>query len=179
MELERLLSLEDVVDVVEVRKLRLEVRDLRKLNEDLEETSKNLVIDNNVAADKLFAALTEKSELITECDVLSGQVKSLQSEVLILKKSVAASEEGLSKGVEAWTTKKAEFADKLDSLSTQLSKCQAESLSSFEECYKESVARFARFGIDVKDHSFDNYLADLVKKNELGKTGSSEAIQDT
>lgn len=175
MELEKLLNLEDVIDVVEVKKLRLEVKELKRLNECLEESSQNLKNDNNVAADKLFTALNEKSELITECDVLSKQVNRLQSEMSVLRTSLEVSEKNLAKGTEAWTAEKAELVSKLDDLSAQLSKCQAESLSSFEDGYGESVARFARFGFDVKDHGFDHYLADLSKKNGVGKTGSSEA----
>lgn len=173
-ELGKLLDLDGVVDVAEVEKLRLEVKDLKKRNGELEEVSQNLTKDNNISADRLFAALTEKSELITECDALGGQVKSLKSENVDLKKAVKTSEENLVKGVEAWAAERTEFITKLDALAAQLAKCQAESLSSFEEGYGESIARLARFGVDVKDHGFDRYLADLAKKNEDGKTGSSE-----
>lgn len=174
VEFGKLLELGGVVDVAEVEGLRSEAKDLNKRNGELEEASQNLAKDNKTAADRLFAALTEKSELITECDALGEQVKSLKLENVDLKKAVKTSEENLVKGVEAWAAERAEFITKLDALAAQLVKCQAESLSSFEEGYGESVARFARFGIDVKDHGFDRYLADLAKKNEDGKTGSSE-----
>lgn len=177
LELERLMKLDDVVDPSEVKILRDEVKHLKEKNKKLERSSDDLAKDNKVSADKLFAALTEKSELITECDGLSEQVKYLKINIQELNEVVAASEKNLAKGEETWVAEKADLVGKLDSLSAQLSKCQAEALSSFEEGYGESVARLARFGFDVKDHGFDAYVGDLEKKNEDGKTGSSEAVQ--
>lgn len=177
--MEKLLKLEDAVDMLEVKKLRGEVVELRKVNKDLEETSRGLVNDNNVAADRLFAALTEKSSLITECDALSSQVKNLQSDNQALKDAVKTSEECLANKMDSWMDERTTLMAKLEDLTAQLTKCQAESLSSFEEGYGESVGRLAKFGIDVTGHTFECYLADVSKKDEVGKTGSSDVVPKT
>lgn len=174
-EMEKLLKLDDLVDVLEVKRLRGEVSELKVANKGLEETSQNLVKENTIAADKLFASLTEKSHLITECDALSDQVKNLQLDNQTLKDAVKTSEECLAKKMDVWMEEKAALMTKMEGLSVQLAKCQAESLSSFEEGYNESVGRLAKAGVDVVDHSFDRYLADVAKGGEAGKTGSSNS----
>lgn len=52
-------------------------RDMEKKLE-LEKVSDSLIKENNASADKIFSLLTEKFELITECDSLGASVKDLK-----------------------------------------------------------------------------------------------------
>lgn len=168
-----MLKLGEVVDAGEVSRLRGEVCDLGVVKASLEKSVEELTRENNAAADRAFKLLTEKSELITECDSLSVSVKDLKSEVCGLKAALDASREEIAMKEKSWISDKSDLVAKLDETHGQLARSQAESFKSFEEGYGECVARFAGVGVDVKGHSFECYLADLQNKVSGGGTGSS------
>lgn len=172
-ELGKILSLKEVVDVGEVSKLRDEVFVLKSSKLELEKAADKLTEDNNASADRIFSLLTEKSELISECDALGVSVKDLKTENGGLEAALGALKDELAAKEESWIAEKADLVAKLDSFGAQLASCQAESLKSFEDGYGECFNRFAGAGFDVKEHGFNSYLADLQGKVEAGKTGSS------
>lgn len=171
--MEKLLTLNEVVDVGEVSRLHDEVSVLKSSKLELEKVADNLTKENNTSADRIFSFLTEKSELISECDALGVIVKDLMVENCGLKAALGASKDELTKKDESLVAEKAELVAKLDDLGVELARYQAESLKSFEDVYGESMNRFTGAGFDVKEHGFGNYLADQQGKVEVGKTGSS------
>lgn len=172
-ELDKLLRLDEVFGVNEVKKLRDEVCDLKEANFELKNSSKELVRGKDSSDQKVLSLLAEKSELISECDSLGASLKDLKSEISALKTAAEVSKGEYEKKESVWVAEKADLVSKLDDIGAQLARCQAESLKSFEEGYEESYARFAGAGVDVKGHTFDCYFTDLQNKVENGGTGSS------
>lgn len=172
-ELGKLLVVGELPDVEEVRRLRDEVVVLKSTNSQLEKASEKLTKDNNASADRIFALLTEKSELITECDSLSAGMKELKLENCGLEAALGALKDAVAVKEEAWIAEKADLIAKLDDFGVQMARCQAEALKSFEEGYGECLGRLSGVGVDVKDHGFDSYLVDIQSKVDTGKTGSS------
>lgn len=70
----------EVVDAEEVKKLREENAVLKSSKLELEKASHSLTKKNNASADRIFALLTEKSELFTEYDSLGASVMELKIE---------------------------------------------------------------------------------------------------
>lgn len=173
MELEKFLAFGEVVDVGEVSRLRSEVGVLRASKLELEKTFENLIKENNASADRIFSLLTEKSDLISECDFLGVKVKEQEVEVCELKIAFKACKKDLVEKKSSWDAEKDGMVFRLDEMTTQLAQCQVESIKSFEDGYGECVSRFARAEVDVKVHDFESYLGDLQGKVEVGKTGSS------
>lgn len=86
---------------------------------------------------------------------------------------MGACKRDLAEKESSWDVEKAGIIAKLDEMTDQLARCQAESLKSFEEGYGQCVIRFAGAGVDVKGHDFESYLGDLQDEVEVGKTRSS------
>lgn len=172
-ELQKLLYLDEVFGIHEVKRLRGEVCDLKEENLELKKSSEGLAREKDSSDQKVFNLLAEKSELITECDSLGASVKDLKLKIANLKVAANVIKEEYVGMENSWIAAKADLVSKLDDLGAQLARCQAESLKSFEEGYEECYTRLAGVGIDVNSHTFDCYLADLQGKVENGGTGSS------
>lgn len=154
-----------------VKRLRDEVCDLKEVNLELKRSSEDLAKERDSSAKNVFNLLSEKSDLITECDTLGATMKDLK--VTGLKTTVDAAKEEHVEKENAWVAEKADLVSKLDDLGAQLARCQAESLKSFKEGYGECCNRLAGAGVYVKGHTFDCYFSDLQSKVENGGTGSS------
>ncbi|KAL8125920.1 hypothetical protein AgCh_013286 [Apium graveolens] len=94
-------------------------------------------------------------------------------EVEGLNAALGASMDNLVENEAFWIDDKAELITKLDGMGVSLSCCQTEALKSFEEGYGEFLNRLAGSGVDVKDHGFDSYLADVENKVQVRKVTSS------
>lgn len=168
-ELEKILKFGDFIEAGEVSKLRGEVRDLGAVNLSLEKYVESLTKENNISVDRIFKLLSEKSDLIIECDSLKFTVKDLIAEVCDLKAALSTSKEELFANANTWNADKADLIAKLDDTGYQLARCRVESLKSFEEGYGECVAHFFGVGVDVKGQTFECYLADLQSKVTAGE----------
>lgn len=76
-----MLLLGDVVDMVEVTRLRGEVSELRSVKLELEKNPASLAEENKASADKFFWLLYENSGFVSESDSLSVAVKTLQGDL--------------------------------------------------------------------------------------------------
>lgn len=66
-----------VVDAVEISKIQSEVRGLKVAKLNPERTAEVLVREKDASATRIFDLLTEKSELISQCDSFGANVKEL------------------------------------------------------------------------------------------------------
>lgn len=170
-ELDKLLRLGEVVDMAEVSRLRSEVVELKSAKSKLERDSDILVEENKASADKIFGLLSENSGLVSECDSLSATVKTLQGDLSSLNEAFEVAKGEFSVKELTLTGEKQELTVKLEESVKDFDRVQAQSLSSFEEGYRECYARFSAGGYDLKENNFEAYLVDL--HNKMGSGGSS------
>lgn len=87
------MRLDEVFSVEEVKRLRDEACDLKETNLELKRSSEELAKEKDSADQKVLNLLSEKSELITECDSLGPTVKDLGFENTGLKAFTDAAKE--------------------------------------------------------------------------------------
>lgn len=172
------MSLGEAFDVDEVSRLRHEVSELKVAKQNYEKRIVVLLEQKRESGEKFVSLLSENSKMVTDCDTLEMNVKTLKGELLEVKNAFKASEERYNESLRSVSLERDEAVAKLGGVEATLAKVQSESLKSFEDGYGVCLDRLAAGGIDVGEHSFAAYLGDMQAMIGGGGSGSSNHPAD-